>query len=116
MTKIGTRYTVTWVPTEKVEALVRKRGGDPDKDGLWDFVEPDECTEVAKICAEFREAIDTAKRLRKGDVWRAPCIFEQIIIGIDENNRTQWSNVAMWHCHSWVNRHSDPDETYDLAA
>lgn len=105
------RFIVTWIPIATVEALCDKRGRKPDDNsGLWDWVEPDECEIEAGTFSEFRDAIQKAKRLAKGDVWHAPTIIEQT--PYDDDGRTRWEMTALWHVHDWVNRHSDPDQTY----
>jgi hypothetical protein len=107
------RFVVLWIPTDKVEALCDKRGRKPDDNsGLWDWVEPDECEELAGTFTEFRDAIAKAKRLAKGDVWHAPTIYEQEQRSDNYGRAHKWCNVAHWHVHDWVSRHSDPDYIY----
>lgn len=70
------RYFVEYLDYAKGAAIMRKEGGDPEKDGLWDFVEQDEITERKPFPTKSR-AVAWAQKNKKLDVFNMPRIVEE---------------------------------------
>lgn len=79
MTEIGDlRYIVEYLDYAQGVALMKAAGGDPEKDGLWDFCDQDEITVRKEFPAKWR-AVAWAKRHKKLDVFNMPRIVEQTL-------------------------------------
>jgi len=101
MPKIGDKeFIVSWIDESAAIALAKKRGADPDKDGLWDTVEMCEC-EAYRTFPSKGLAIAFAKRNRKLDMYEMPRVeqieYRRMFDDLGEDcGYSDWDRVTGW--------------------
>jgi hypothetical protein len=94
MPEIGDwRYFVEYLDLAQGVAFMKKGGGDPDNDTMWDFCTQEEIT-VHKEFPTKSKAVAWAQRNKKLDVFNMPRIEEQTFI--ERRADETYSAVKSW--------------------
>jgi hypothetical protein len=95
------RYFVEYLDHAQGVTAIKKGGGDPDNDTMWDFCDQGEIA-VRKVFLTKSRAIAWAQRNRKLDVFNMPRIEEQTYeerAGDDEHLPVKgWVQTGYWEC------------------
>jgi len=93
------RYFVEYLDYAAGVKIMKAAGGDPDKDGLWDFCDQDDIS-VRKEFPTKSKAVAWAQRNRKLDVFNMPRIVEETYTERPEDHRHHsvrgWEQTGYW--------------------
>jgi hypothetical protein len=93
------RYFVEYLDHAQGVAAIKKGGGDPDNDTMWDFCDQEEIT-VRKEFATKSRAVAWAQKNKKLDVFHMPRIIEETYQERPEDYRhvlvRGWEQTGYW--------------------
>lgn len=94
------RYFVEYLDYAKGVAIMRKEGGDPDNDTLWDYCDQSEIGVRREFPSKWR-AVAWAKRHKTLDVFHMPRIAEETYCyrpgdDLHDPSRPFWDETGYW--------------------
>ena len=90
------RYLVEYLDYAQAVAIMKAKGADHDKDGIWDFCDQGEITVRKEFPSKWR-AVEWARRHKKEDVFHMPRIVEQTYTVRPEDDFFRgWEQTGYW--------------------